>query len=117
MRPRSSFAATPRIAKTISAKSEMVSRNGSASERMPAPRPAYRGRCRLPLLRPHCHLRLPQRAVAAEQVVHFFPQIKLELAIETLETNQARASGNDRCKPLYALIRLRRPWIKPRLPS
>src|ERR1700730_3091913 len=37
MRRRSSFAATPRIAKTISAKSEVVSRNGSASERMPAP--------------------------------------------------------------------------------
>src|SRR5439155_7895833 len=30
---------------------------------------------RLPLLRPHCHLRLPQRALAAEQVVHFFRQV------------------------------------------
>ena len=37
MRRRSSFAATPRIAKTISAKSEVVSRYGSARERLPAP--------------------------------------------------------------------------------
>src|SRR5580700_2334625 len=37
MRRRSSFAATPRIAKMISAKSDVVSRNGSASERIPAP--------------------------------------------------------------------------------
>ena len=37
MRRRSSFAATPRMAKTISAKSDVVSRNGSASERIPAP--------------------------------------------------------------------------------
>jgi hypothetical protein len=37
MRRRSSFAATPRMAKTISAKSEVVSRNGSASDRIPAP--------------------------------------------------------------------------------
>ena len=34
---RSSFAATPRIAKTIAAESGVVSRNGSASDRMPAP--------------------------------------------------------------------------------
>jgi hypothetical protein len=37
MRRRSSFAATPRIAKMISAKSDVVSRNGSASDRIPAP--------------------------------------------------------------------------------
>jgi hypothetical protein len=37
MRGRSSFAATPRITKMISATSDVVSRNGSASERMPTP--------------------------------------------------------------------------------
>jgi hypothetical protein len=37
MRRRSSVAATPRIAKVISAKTEVVSRNGSASDRIPAP--------------------------------------------------------------------------------
>jgi hypothetical protein len=37
VRRRSSFAATPRMAKTISVKSEVVSRNGSASDRIPAP--------------------------------------------------------------------------------
>jgi hypothetical protein len=37
IRQRSSFAATPRMAKIISAKSEVVSRNGSASDRIPAP--------------------------------------------------------------------------------
>jgi hypothetical protein len=36
MRRRSSFTATPRIAKMISAKSDVVSRNGSASDRIPA---------------------------------------------------------------------------------
>ena len=37
MRRRSNFAATPRMAKIISAKSDVVSRNGSASELIPAP--------------------------------------------------------------------------------
>jgi Helix-turn-helix domain of resolvase len=35
--PAASFAATPRMAKMISAESDVVSRNGSASDRIPAP--------------------------------------------------------------------------------
>src|SRR6266478_7576522 len=44
MRRRSSFAATPSMARTSSAKSEVVSTTGSASERRPRRRAACRGR-------------------------------------------------------------------------